>query len=271
MEEISDEELRSLTRAIKMRYDIDFTNYEPKSLKRGFARLISRNGMGSLLGLWSKVLQDREFFMGCIDDLTVNETGLFRNPEVWTTMKNLINDQFSNRNELSIWHAGCSSGEEVYTLAMVLEEIGMLRKTKAVASDLSTRILAKAKKGEFSELLLNKYEKSYVEYSPNGNLKKYFNKDGDDSYLINPRLRSHVEFIQHNLVSEGMNKTFDIIFCRNVMIYFDSSLKTNVLDLFHKSLAPGGYFIIGYYDSLPIESRDLFEVYDPTHRIYRKK
>ena len=175
-EEISDEELRALTGAIKSRYDIDFTNYETKSLKRGFARLITKNGMSSLLDLWGKVLRDREFFIGCIDDLTVNLTELFRNPEFWVKLHDEIIEDIKSRTHsyINIWHAGCSTGEEVYSMAVVLEDKKVLHRTKAWATDLSSKALAKAIEGKYPTTLADKYEKGLINYLPHKTINDMF-------------------------------------------------------------------------------------------------
>ena len=120
---ISNEELKSLTIAIKRRYGIDFTKYETKSLKRGFARLIMKNKMDSILNLWSKIMSDRNFFSECIDDLMVNLTELFRNPEIWLKLKEDVLPKYKTNQNIEMWHAGCSSGEEVYTMAIVLKDL----------------------------------------------------------------------------------------------------------------------------------------------------
>jgi chemotaxis protein methyltransferase CheR len=267
---LSNEELRSLTLAIKNKYGIDFTNYESKSLKRGFGRLIMRKKLNSILELWSKILRDRDFFNGCIDELTVNLTELFRNPEIWIKLRDDILPLYKSKNKLNIWHAGCSSGEEVYTMAIVLKELQMLRRTKALATDLSPKILGQAIEGRYSGMLMNKYSKTFSKYILNGKLEDNFKyKDGEA--LVKDEFRKHVEFKQHNLVQDEMDQTFDIIFCRNVMIYFDDELKQKVLKLFYDSLADDGFFIIGYYDMLPYGSQELFEVYDSKTRVYKKK
>lgn len=268
--EISDEELASLTTAIRNRYGIDFTNYETKSLKRGFARLIIKHKFGSILGLWQKILSDREYFLSCIDDLTVNLTELFRNPEIWIMLRDELLDRFKNKFRLNMWHAGCSSGEEVYTMAMVLQDKGLLYKSRTLATDLSNTILEQAKEAKYSSLLISKYTNTFKRYFPKGNMDDCFVQEG--RYLqINEQLKRHIEFKQHNLVQDPMNKTFQIIFCRNVMIYFDDTLKMKVLRLFHKALDKGGVFVIGYYDMLPEESKELFEVYDSKTKVYIKK
>ena len=269
IKELSDEELNSLTTAIKGRYGIDFTNYEPKSLKRGFARLIMKKQLGSVLGLWSKIMKDREFIKDCIDDLTVNLTELFRNPEIWIKIQKDIIPQLKNKFPINIWHAGCSSGEEVYTMAIVLQNSELLRKTKTLATDLSNRILAEAIRGEYPSYLLNKYSKSFNEYLPKENMNSFFDLE-DGKAIVKDFLRKHIEFRQHNLAQDPMERKFNLVFCRNVMIYFDEALKIKVLRMFHQSLEKDGYLIVGYYDMMPEASKEMFEVIDAKTRIYKK-
>lgn len=267
--EISDEELNSLTTAIKTRFGIDFTSYEPKSLKRGFARLIARNDLGSLLGLWSKILKDKEFLVKYIDDLLVNLTELFRNPEVWIKVRTDILEKLKSKTTLNIWHAGCSTGEELYTMAIVLKETNLLNRTRAYATDLSTSALSTAKQGVYNKMLMRKYTEAYKTYSPGSDPTRYLNID-DNSISVKEELRSHVTFSIHNLVQEGTHRKFNLIFCRNVMIYFDEKLKMKVLKMFHDALEDDGFFVIGYYDMLPESSKEYFTLYDATTRIYKK-
>lgn len=268
--EITDEELTSLTTAIKSRFGIDFTSYEKKSLKRGFARLIARNDLGSLVGLWAKILKDKEFLIKYIDDLLVNLTELFRNPEIWSKIKDDVLEKLKHKPTINMWHAGCSTGEEIYTMAIVLKELNLLFKTKTLATDLSTAALENAKLGSYNKMLWKKYASSYLTYYPNGNPEKHFSLNNDE-IIVNDDLKKHISFLRHNLVQDGMNKKFDVIFCRNVMIYFDEALKMKVLKLFYDSLNDDGFFIIGYYDMLPEASKELFVLYDATTRIYQKK
>jgi chemotaxis protein methyltransferase CheR len=268
--EISDEELQSLTNAIKLRYGIDFTNYERKSLKRGFARVISKHNLGSLLGLWSKVLKDREFILGMVDDLMVNLTEMFRNPEIWVTIRQKLLNNPQYQKGIDIWHAGCSTGEEIYTMAFVLNDAALLDKSKVLATDLSATALEKAKAGTYPEVIFKKYLASFKGNFPNVDINRYFEISAECS-TVKPAFRSHISFQRHNLVQDAMPRKFDIIFCRNVMIYFDDALKMKVLSLIHSALKPDGFFIIGYYDMLPEKSKELFALYDPVTRIYRKK
>jgi len=265
-EEISDEELAALTGAIKNRYGIDFTNYESKSLKRGFTRLMGKNRMDSLLDLWNVILKDKTFFKSCIDDLTVNLTELFRNPEIWNTMGKVL-DNFKGHSEINIWHAGCATGEEVYSMAMVADNKNLLRKTKALGTDISSKALAKAMGAKYPKELLTKYEKSLRKYLPEGNLTDLFDMDSGEA-VVKSKFRSHADFRHHNLVTDTMDRKFEIIFCRNVMIYFDDLLKMKVLESLLNSLTDDGFLVIGYYDMIPEESRQILDPYDSNNRIY---
>ncbi|HSZ25326.1 MAG TPA: protein-glutamate O-methyltransferase CheR [Cytophagaceae bacterium] len=267
---ISDEELDSLTNAIKTRYGIDFTNYEKASLKRGFTRLIQKNNLENVVDLWTKIMKEKDFLIRGIDDLTVNLTELFRNPEFWIKLKNDVLPQFSEKNKIDFWHAGCSSGEEVYTMAMVLKELNLLHKATTLATDLSNTILDVAKEGKYSNLLINRYQKGFKAYFPFGNIGDWFDIGETDS-VIKDKYKRHIEFKKHDLVGNAMNREFDLIFCRNVMIYFDDVLKMKVLKLFHSSLKEGGFFAIGYYDMLPNDHKIYFELYDSSTRLYKKK
>ena len=267
---ITEEELKAFIVAVFNRYGLDFRNYEIKSLKRGITRLMMKHHMKSSLELWSRVLRERDFFMNSIDDLMVNLTELFRNPDAWIMIRDNILPQFKDRMQLDIWHAGCSTGEEVYTLAIVLDELGLLNRTRATATDLSATALEKAERGEYSVMTLKNYLKPFLKYYPNKEMSDFFAYSNSHANIL-PRFKKHVTYQRHNLVQEPMAKKYDIIFCRNVMIYFDESLKMKVLNLLDSSLKEGGYFVIGYYDTMPDASKEIFDIYDSKTRIYKKK
>jgi len=266
---ISDEEVSALLVAINSRYGLDFTNYERTSLKRGIVRLMMKNHMESSIELWSKVLKDKAFFDRAIDDLLVNLTELFRNPDVWIKLRDDVFPKLPTKS-LKVWHAGCSTGEEVYTMSFVLEETNLLNRAKITATDLSTSALSKAIQGEYSTLLLTQYLVPFLKFFPDRKLQDYFNYK-DMNATIKAKYQTNIAFRKHNLVIDPMQEKFDIILCRNVMIYFDEKLKTRVLDLLNQSLNEGGFLIIGYYDIMPDHGKTLFDLYDVKTRIYKKK
>lgn len=228
-----------------------------------------KHKMESIIELWSVVLKDNEFFKNAIDDLLVNLTELFRNPDVWIKLnEDILKKKVGS--SLRIWHAGCSTGEEVYTMTFLLEAMNMLHSSRLTATDLSTTALSKAVKGEYSLLLLKQYLVPFLKFFPYKGMEDYF--DFKDTHAtIKSRYQTNVVFRKHNLVADPMSDKFDLIFCRNVMIYFDESLKHRVLQLLHKSLKPGGYLIIGYYDIMPDVGKEYFDIYDVKTRIYIKK
>jgi chemotaxis protein methyltransferase CheR len=266
--EITDEELSALMLAMKNRYGLDFTNYEKTSLKRGVSRLMKKHKMESLLELWGKILTDKSFFMQAIDDLLVNLTELFRNPDVWFQIRDNILDKIPDR-PLKIWHAGCSTGEEVYTMALVLEEKNLLRNNYTIATDLSSKAIEAAKKGDYSNMLLAQYLKPFLSFYPNRKLEDFFEYKRKHA-TIKPHYTRHITFQKHNLVHDGPIGSFDLVFCRNVMIYFDEKLKQTVLELLYNSLKPGRFLILGYYDMMPEYGKKLFHLVDIKTRIYQK-
>ena len=267
--QITDEELNAFTIAVKTRFGLDFTSYEQKSLKRGLIRLISKKDLKSMLGLWGQMLRDKTLIVSYIDELLVNLTEFFRNYDLWQKVKEEILQQVGYKNELTIWHAGCSTGEEVYTMAMVLKERFLLHKSKILATDLSAKALSQAIDGCYNNLIWDKCAKSYDLYNPEGNIERYFSKN-EQNFEVVKQLQKQVQFQRHNLVQDKMEKSFKIIFCRNVMLYFDSVLKMRVLELFYDALDDEGFLIIGYYDMLPYRSKEMFTLYCAKTRIYKK-
>ena len=269
-ETISIEELKSLTVAVKKRYGMDFTNYELKSLRRGFGRLITKNNLNSLLDLWGLILNDRDFFRSCIDHLTVNLTEMFRNPEVWLFLREEMKTYYAQSTHISIWHAGCSSGEEVYTMAYILYSLKYHYKTRMLATDLSTTILSKGLKGQYSPILAKKYKRNFNVAFKDEDISGIIEETENDGFRIKENIKRNITFVEHNLVNDVYPSGFDMIFCRNVMIYFDEKLKMEVLEKMHRSLKKGGYLIIGFYDVIPEAAKELFHIYDSKTRIYKK-
>jgi chemotaxis protein methyltransferase CheR len=267
---INDEEARSLMVAINRRYGLDFTKYELKSLKRGLTRLMVKYKMKTILDLWAVVLMDESFLMSSIDELMVNLTELFRNPDAWIKIRDNVMNQYKGQSTIDIWHAGCSTGEEVYSMAILLDEVDMLSKSSAYASDLSSKVLEKAEKGVYSRMIMNNYDKAFINFNPDRQLNDFFDFQEDQATIKN-KYKTYAKFMRHNLVHDPIDKKFDIIFCRNVMIYFDKKLKHQVLSMFNEQLNDNGFLVMGYYDTLPDSCKDIFDIYDNKTRIYRKK
>jgi chemotaxis protein methyltransferase CheR len=266
---ITDEELNALNRAILTRYGLDFFHYEPTSFKRRVSRVINKFGLESSLELWRRIIQDKDFIYVFIDEITVGLTAMFRNSDFWIKLRNELLPELNEKTAFSIWHAGCSTGEEVYSMAILLSEANLLDKATVVATDLNSQSIRLAQEGLFSGINHDMYHANYRAAQGKGQLSDYYEMKGEDMCFNRVDTR-HVQFYQHNLSKDGMNQQFDIIFCRNVMIYFDEVLKLKVLELFNNSLKEGGLLIIGYYDALPADYRKWFTLLDPHTRIFRK-
>lgn len=208
--------------------------------------------------------------MSCIDELTVNLTELFRNNDIWQTLKEEVKERYGKSTSLKYWHAGCSTGEEVYSMLYIIQSLSFLYKVKVLATDLSTIALDQAKEGKYSSIIYPKYKRNFEQSFPGEDIENIITVEEDKSFSIKPRLKENVEFKIHNLVSDSYPSAMDIIFCRNVMIYFDDSLKMAVLKKFYDALKEEGILVIGFYDLLPKEASMYFEVYNAKAKIYKK-
>lgn len=268
--EMTDEEMNSLTDAIFKRHGVDFTCYEPKSLKRRFSRILHLYKLGSSVELWMKILKEPSFIHEMINELTVGLTSMFRDPSLWVHLKKEILPSLASKPEIKIWHAGCSTGEELYTMGIVLEDAGLLHKAKSLATDINSKFIDEAKAGRYHKIKLVDYEQKFKEYNPLCHFQKYYHTEVNEG-VMDAKYIKHVNFRLHNLVTETMQQQFDIIFCRNVMIYFDQATKIKLLKQFHQSLRPGGHFIIGYFDSImSLIDKDMYTYENLDLRIFRK-
>lgn len=267
---VSDEELKSLTDAINQRHGIDFGCYEMKSLKRRVIRAMNVFKFNSTHELWIKILREREFIYSFMDEISVGLTSLFRDPVLWKALKTKLNIQWAGKKELSIWHAGCSTGEEVYTMGIVLQESTFKNKVTAKATDISKQSIETAKKGLYHSIKFDEYEKNLKAYNPMSSLKKY-STSTNGSIQMDPALISHVLFDYHNLITDQFASNYDIIFCRNVMIYFDNGAKKKLFEKFHKALNKDGLLIIGFYDAVvQLIDHTMFKMIDVDAKIFQK-
>jgi len=216
---------------------IDLSSYKEKQMKRRLDSLISKNNFNGYAPYVEELKVNKKLYDEFINFMTINVSEFFRNPEQWVKLKNNILPMLlNNSKELRIWSAACSSGDEPYTLVMVLSEFLPLEKIKIIATDIDKDILEKAKKGEY-------YEKS-VANVPAEYKKKYFTVEGN-LYKVKDEIKRCVEFKQHNLLADPYPKNCDLIVCRNVLIYFTEEAKTEIYKKFNSSLKVGGILFVG--------------------------
>lgn len=277
---LTDQEVNYFINTIKGVSSYDFSEYSEKSLKRRLQKILIDNNM-DLVALINKLKTDKPFLEKIVKDVTVNTTELFRDPQIWQTLRYRILPKFSENKNINIWHAGCSTGQEVYSMMILLNEMGMLDKAKIFASDLNTDALEAAKKGvykyRFNIGYLDNFDKvikenpyNYDEYN-DVPYDKYFKIDKvTDSITIHEFLRKRPIFRQHDLVQGGnlYFAKFDLILCRNVIIYFKYSLQNKVFKLFHDHLYTNGYLVLGMHETMLGEITSKF---DKKGQAYRRK
>jgi len=270
-EEIEISELRLITDLIKQKYNYDFSNYAMSSFKRRVARVLELYKMDSINTLLRRLDIDAKFFKEFLAEITVNVTEMFRDPTCWTELRNQIIPNIRQNNErFSIWHAGCSSGEEVYSMAILLEEMGILDDVRIVATDIDHVILDKAREARYHIKNMEINKKNYTAFGGKFNLEKYYREENGKA-VMDKNLVRNVEYKEHNLVTGSPFAKFDLILCRNVMIYFNQTLQNYVLKLFHESLHKYAYLVIGSKESLIwCELANKFIVVNNEEKIYKK-
>lgn len=259
---ITEQDFQLFLFALKTSSKYDFSDYSEKSLKRRLAKVLTDNKL-NITALVNKIKNDSDFVEKTIKEITVNTTELFRDPQVWHALRYAVLPKLKNNSNINIWHAGCSTGQEVYSMMIILNEMGLLEKTKIYASDLNTDVMEQAKRGEYKYRFnigyLDNFDKvikenpyNYEEYY-DVSYDKYFKIDkATDSIKMNDFLREKPIYKKHDLVRDGnvMYVKFDIIFCRNVIIYFNYNLQSKVFDLFHRNLYDNGALILGMHETI---------------------
>ncbi len=259
---VTDQDYQLFLFALKNSSKYDFSQYSEKSLKRRIQKVLTDHLL-TIPSLVTKIKSDTEFVEEVVKEITVNTTELFRDPQVWQTLRFNILPHFKNNSVINIWHAGCSTGQEVYSMLILLNELNLLEKTKIYATDINTDVMDIAKQGEyryrFNLSYLDNFDKvikenpyNYDEYN-DVPYDKYFTLDKPtDAIRMHPFLRQKPVFKKHDLVTENntLYVKFDLILCRNVIIYFNYNLQCRVLDLFHQNLYENGCLLLGLHEAI---------------------
>ncbi|GAA0125381.1 CheR family methyltransferase [Clostridium senegalense] len=244
---------------VKRELQIDLTAYKSNQLHRRIQSLMTRVGVSSIEEYITMLKTDKIQREKFLDYLTINVTEFFRNPEIFDEFKDVIKNNLNYKSPLKIWSAACSLGAEPYSLAMILDDISPGVNHKIIATDIDNNILNKAKKGEYTSL--------EIKNVPSQLLKKYF-KSHDKSYVIDNKLKKMITFKKHDLILENYESNFDIIICRNVVIYFNQDIKDRIYDKFSRSLKKGGILFVGATES--IYNYKAFNFEKVSTFIYRK-
>ena len=246
---IEDIELETFINDVYEYYGFDLGGYSRASLKRRVSRIMNPDGFSSFYDFLSKVKYDADYYKRAIDELTVNVTEMFRDPSFYKVLRNEILPLLATKPFIRIWHAGCSSGEEVYSMAILLQEAGLLHKSILYATDINTKVLESAKKGIFPLRMMKDYSENYRDSGGQEDFSNYYIANYGNVKFSEDLIKKMV-FSQHNLVSDTSFNEFDMIFCRNVLIYFDNELQTRVINLFDQSLAVLGFLALGTKETI---------------------
>jgi chemotaxis protein methyltransferase CheR len=271
MGEIEIAELRKLTTFIQEKFDYNFKDYAMSSFRRRIKRMLDLYKLQTVDELIHILDTKDGFFEEFVSELTVNVTEMFRDPTFWRVLReHIIPNIMLNHNKISIWHAGCSSGEEIVSMSIVLDEMGILDKAKIVATDIDRSIIAKAKEGRYPLKHMEVNRKNYLRYQGKYSLEKYYTEVGSEA-VINKSLLENVSYRKHDLVQGSVFSKFDLVLCRNVMIYFNQTLQNQVLHRLHESLFKYGYLVIGSKESLIwCDIAHKFIVVNNEEKIYKK-
>jgi chemotaxis protein methyltransferase CheR len=263
-------EVRLLLEGIYRFYGYDFRDYALSSIKRLINKRREREGLASISALQEKILRDGDCFDRFILDLSIGTTALFRDPTFYRTFRKKVVPVLKTYPFVRIWNAGCSTGEEVYSMAILLKEEGMFERTKIYGTDFHAGVLNSAHGRSFSIDKIPEYSENYLHAGGNSSLDKYFTRN-HTKVFFDPSLLSNVTFLQHNLVTDQSFLEFNVILCRNVLIYFNRGLQNRVHDLFYRSLCRFGVLCLGKKESLSFTSHESdYRDLDTMHKIYRR-
>jgi chemotaxis protein methyltransferase CheR len=261
---VHSKDLDEILEVILHRYGYDFSGYAKGSLLRRVNRFAGEIKAGSAYDLKYTILNNETIFRHFLQEVTVNVTELFRDPLYYKAMREKILPVLASYPIIKIWHAGCSSGEEVFSMCILLHEAGLLNRARIYATDINPSNLDKAKSGILPLRHMKEYTANYQQSGGKHEFSDYYTARYDHA-IIKEELRTGIVFSQHNLVSDNVFNEFQLICCRNVMIYFNKQLQDRVLRLFHESLSSLGFLTLGLKETLQFSS--IYDKFEPFHPV----
>lgn len=269
--ELSSQAFEQLLHLLLHVYGYDFSGYSKASLLRRIYKFMDTHNVSDGQQLIQLLAGDTSVFHSFLETITVNVTEMFRDPGFYKSIREKVLPVLATYPQINIWHAGCSTGEEVFSLCILLHEAGLLHRTRIYATDINATYLEKARTGVLPMVHMREYTLNYHQSGCTGDFSDYYTALYDH-VLIHKEIRDRVVFLQHNLVTDRSFNEFQLILCRNVMIYFNKQLQNKVLKLFHESLSSLGFIGLGMKESLLFsEYRSKYTVVDGSVKIFRKK
>ncbi|MDX6452887.1 MAG: chemotaxis protein methyltransferase CheR [Gaiellaceae bacterium] len=263
-------ELQLLLEGVYRQYGFDFREYAFASLKRRVWRRVQAEQTGTITGLLERVLHDPDVMERLLLDLSINVTAMFRDPTFYGALREKVVPLLKTYPFTRIWIAGCSTGEEVYSLSILLHEEGIYERTRIYATDINEAVLERAREGVFPLEKMQEYTENYIRAGGTQSFSEYYLAKYEGA-LFDRTLTDNVVWAPHNLVQDRSFNTFNMILCRNVMIYFDRPLQTRVHQLFYDSLERFGVLALGHKESIRFTGiESAYEELDPLEKLYRK-
>ncbi|NJL21716.1 MAG: protein-glutamate O-methyltransferase CheR [Leptolyngbyaceae cyanobacterium SM1_3_5] len=267
---LEDVEIQLLLEGIYRYYGFDFRHYAPSSLKRRIRRVLQNENLPTISALQEQVLHDHDCLQRLLLGLTVNVTSMFRDPSFFLTFRQQVVPLLRTYPYIRIWHAGCSTGQEVYSTAILLQEEGLYHRCRIYATDTNEMVLQQAKNGIYSIDLLQEYTQLYIKAGGKRSFSEYYTAAYGNA-MFRSNLKENIVFSQHNLATDGSFNEFNVIICRNVMIYFDRILQKRVHQLFYESLCKFGILGLGKQESLRLSAYEqYYEEIQPGEKLYRR-
>ena len=268
--EIETIEIHLLLDAMYQRYGYDFRSYSRASVERRVRQFLSKSGCATISEMISKLLWDESFFSALVQYLSISVTEMFRDPFVYRSIRKNVIPVLRTYPFVRIWHAGCATGEEVYSMAIVMKEEGLHERAVVFGTDFNDAALKTAKDGIYPLDQFKSFTKNYQQAGGTASFSEYYHAKYD-SATIHPSLKEHVTFANHNLVTDGVFGEKHLVLCRNVLIYFNRELQSRALRLFTDSLVRGGFLCLGSKEDLQFtDVADEYEIVDAKAKIYRK-
>ncbi|WP_205668501.1 protein-glutamate O-methyltransferase CheR [Ammoniphilus sp. CFH 90114] len=263
-------EIELLLEGIYRHYGFDFRNYAFSSIRRRIWHRIQAEKLSTVTSLLDKVLHDKKIMDKLFADFSINVTEMFRDPSFFHAFRTKVVPLLQDLPSIRIWHAGCSTGEEVYSMAILLHEEGLYHKTRIYGTDINDKVLQQAKTGQIPIHRMQSYTSNYVLSGGTKSFSEYYTAQRE--YVrFHPFLGENLVFAQHNLVTDGSFNEFHVIICRNVMIYFNRDLQERVQQLIYESLGVSGILGLGSREGLSFTPyAHCYEEMDSLEKIYRK-
>jgi len=255
--------------AIHKKYGYDLREYVPETIERRLRAALARSGLPHFGEFQHRLLRDAKWFASVLDQLTVQVSEMFRDPSFYRVVRERVLPILRTYPKVKVWHAGCASGEEVYASAILLTEANLYERAQIYATDLSASALESAKAGVYAEDRAALYAENYRQSGGAGRFDDYVSA-GYGHIAMREGLKQNMVFFQHNLAEDYGIGEMNVIFCRNVLLYFEKPLRRRVLDMFAESLCRGGFLCLGASETLPSELGASFGPFAEAPRIFRR-